>query len=63
MDRNGALQVLDLATQPENIGRLTRADFCNVEAALSILSQTIKHLEELLAENESLRNQKSQPPE
>lgn len=32
-----ALECLDLATQPSNIQRLTRADFTNINLALQVL--------------------------
>lgn len=36
-----AVNVLDLATRPENSGKLSRADFVNVEAALHVLAEFV----------------------
>lgn len=44
-----ALANLDNATEPQNIGRLTRVDFVNVQASLVTLQAALKRLAELEA--------------
>lgn len=39
-----ALNILSAATEPNNIGKLTRADFVNVNAALIVLDAALKEL-------------------
>lgn len=36
-----ALQVLDQATQPQQVGRLSRADYVAVDAALRVLADLV----------------------
>lgn len=40
-----ALNLLATATEPQNIGRLTRADFVNVQHALDVLRQVVERPE------------------
>lgn len=40
-----ALDVLNIATQPANLGKLSRGDFYNCEMAIAILSNYIKQHE------------------
>lgn len=37
-----ALQVLDIATNPANAGKLTRVDYANCELALKTLAEFVK---------------------
>lgn len=41
-----ALKLLSDATQPGNIGRLTRGDFVNIEIALGVFAELVKRAEQ-----------------
>lgn len=46
MTPEDALKILDLATAPQSVGRLSRVDYANIETALTTLREMIKVAQE-----------------
>ncbi len=56
MDFDQSVQILSNASEPQAQGRLTRADYVNINVALVSLQEHGKELEALRDEVESLRS-------
>ena len=44
MNPEDALKILDLATSPQAMGRLSRVDFANIETALATLRDAVQSM-------------------
>ena len=51
-----ALQILDAATTPANVGKLNRADFINIQTALEVLARVVQPVGQLNGKPPDLTN-------